>query len=124
MARGKTTNENRNVNNATGTLDIDFAKVANSCKVTEKDNYELREYVINENIKVNHYLFDTHETINIVFCNAFIVKGSIFESEKTGTNYIAYPSYCKKENGKNKYVNTAYPFDKTLIECFNKIVNA
>lgn len=126
MARGKKANENGN--NTNNTLVIDLSKVANSCKVTEKENYELREYIVTDNIKVNHYLYDNFETINIIFCNAFVVKCSVFENEQKGINYIAYPSYLKvvNENGKtkNKYINTAYPFDKAFIECLNKIVNA
>lgn len=106
-------------NESTETQKFDLAKIANSCKVTEKDNYELREYTINNNIKVNHYLFDNFEKLDLIFCGVAVIKATVFESENE--KYPTFPAYKNKDG---KWIGTAYPFDKELISVIKKIINS
>ena len=101
------------------TQKFDIAKIANSCKVTEKDNYEKREYDINSNIKVVHYLFDSFEKLDIIFCGVAVIKATIFDSDKG--KYPGFPAYKNKDG---EWIGTAYPFDKELISVIKKIINS
>lgn len=113
MARAK--KDNKETVNKLGIYDKD--KIMNSVTEESKDNYDVRTIEIAPNITIKHYLFDSFELATILV-SGFAIKCRI-AATKDGRKFISFPAY---KNKSGEYENTAYAFDKDLIEVLKYVI--
>lgn len=100
-------------------------EIFNHRKETENESkgYLKTEFVIDsdKNIILTIFEFEKSDTplANIILCDCFVIKPRIVTTND-GKKFLSYPSYKNKDG---EYINTAYCFNKELIEVMNELIN-